>query len=67
MQEDGSLSIPTTTNQNASEHNPDDQGWTVNIEWFLGSIVVALILGLIGGMTWLDKRMRQRHGGFRLY
>ena len=62
MQEDGSLSIPTTTTQNTSE-----QGWVVNIEWFLGSIVVALILGLIGGMIWLDKRMRQRHGGFRLY
>ena len=53
--------------QISDEHSSDDQGWAVNIEWFLGSIVVALILGLIGGMTWLDKRMRQRHGGFRLY
>jgi len=44
-----------------------EKGWTVNIEWFLGSIVVALIIGLIGGMTWLDKRIRQRHGGFRIY
>lgn len=44
-----------------------EQGWAVNIEWFIGSIVVALIIGLIGGMTWLDKRIRQRHGGFRIY
>jgi len=44
-----------------------EQGWTVNIEWFLGSIIVALIIGLVGGMTWLDKRIRQRHGGFRIY
>ena len=51
----------------STTQNPGEQGWSVDIEWFLGSIVVALILGLIGGMTWLDKRMRQRHGGFRLY
>ncbi len=44
-----------------------EQGWVVNIEWFLGSIIVALIIGLVGGMTWLDKRIRQRHGGFRIY
>jgi hypothetical protein len=44
-----------------------EQGWAVNIEWFLGSIIVALIIGLIGGMTWLDRRIRQRHGGFRIY
>jgi SH3 domain protein len=45
----------------------EDDGWSVSIEWFLGSIVSALIVGLIVGMTWLDKRIRQRHGGFRIY
>lgn len=45
----------------------DDQGWSVKIEWFLGSIVTAIIIGIIVGMTWLDKRIRQRHGGFRIY
>jgi SH3 domain protein len=45
----------------------EDDGWSVSIEWFLGSIVSALIVGLILGMTWLDKRIRQRHGGFRIY
>jgi len=45
----------------------ENEGWSVNISWFLGSIVVALIIGLIVGMTWLDKRIRQRHGGFRIY
>jgi uncharacterized protein YgiM (DUF1202 family) len=51
-----------STNQAGGEH-----GWAVNLEWFLGSIIVALIIGLIGGITWLDKRIRQRHGGFRIY
>jgi hypothetical protein len=45
----------------------DEQGWAVNLEWFLGSVIVALIIGLIAGVTWLDKRIRQRHGGFRIY
>jgi len=60
MQE-GDLSTMTTPRDTVEE------GLSVDIEWFFGSIVVALIIGLIGGMTWLDKRMRQRHGGFRLY
>ena len=60
LQEDGSPSMSDT-------QNSEEQGWAVDIEWFLGSIVVALIIGLIGGMTWLDKRIRQRHGGFRIY
>lgn len=50
-----------------ADHSSDDNAWSVRIGWFLGSIVVALIVGLIIGMTWLDKRIRQRHGGFRIY
>lgn len=50
-----------------SGQNRYDDGWSVKIGWFLGSIVVALITGLVAGMTWLDKRIRQRHGGFRIY
>ncbi len=58
--EGGSLPMPKT--QSSAE-----KSWAVNIEWFLGSIVVALIIGLIAGIAWLDKRSRQRHGGFRIY
>lgn len=52
---------------NPANQAMEEDGWTVKFEWFLGSIVVALIIGLIAGMTWLDKRIRQRHGGFRIY
>lgn len=45
----------------------NDNHWRVKIEWFLGSIMVALIAGAIAGMTWLDNRIRRRHGGFRIY
>jgi hypothetical protein len=54
-------SAPSTAQ--AHEHGT----WSVAIEWFFGSIVVALMAGAIAGMLWLDKRIRQRHGGFRIY
>ena len=44
-----------------------DDSWAVNMEWFLGSILTAIIIGIALGINWLDKRMRQRHGGFRIY
>lgn len=55
------------TPDNASNHNTDATGWSVKLKWFLGSLAVALIAGFIAGITWLDNRIRQRHGGFRLY
>ena len=45
----------------------ESKAWPVNLEWFLGSLAAAFILGVIGGMRWLDRRIRKRHGGFRIY
>jgi SH3 domain protein len=45
----------------------EDEGWRVGVNWFLGCLIVALIAGFIAGILWLDKRIRQRHGGFRIY
>ena len=44
-----------------------DGSWSVGVKWFSGSLLAALIIGFIAGITWLDKRSRQRHGGFRIY
>ncbi|MEO0579640.1 MAG: TIGR04211 family SH3 domain-containing protein, partial [Pseudomonadota bacterium] len=33
----------------------------------LGAALVAVVLGFIGGMWWIDHRSRKRHGGFRIY
>lgn len=41
--------------------------WSVGIEWFLGGVLIALVAGGIGGASWLDRRIRARHGGFRIY
>ena len=33
----------------------------------LGAVLVALVLGFVGGFWWIDSRSRKRHGGFRIY
>lgn len=42
---------------------------TVEVTWpmFLGGLLAALLAGGLLGMRWLDRRIRARHGGFRLY
>lgn len=45
----------------------EDGRWSVGVKWFFGSLFAALIVGFFAGIKWLDKRSRQRHGGFRIY
>ena len=35
--------------------------------WVLGSAVLALVAGFIAGWRTLDRRIRQRYGGLRIY
>ena len=64
---------PTTENvdpagmESSADSATSESSLAIQLEWFLGSIVTAIIIGIILGMVWLDKRMRKRHGGFRLY
>lgn len=57
------MPLPTLDTETTTQ--TDD--WTVNMEWFFGSLFTALLVGFIAGISWLDKRSRQRHGGFRIY
>lgn len=50
-----------------TETTPQSEDWSVDIPWFIGSLFTVLLIGFIAGITWLDKRSRQRHGGFRIY
>jgi len=45
----------------------DDASWRVGLEWLLGLSILALLAGVVIGISWLDRRIRQRHGGFRIY
>lgn len=42
-------------------------GYTVNWSWALAAVLVSLGLGFLFGLSWLDRRIRKRHGGFRIY
>ncbi len=37
------------------------------LTWVGGAIVVCLISGFLLGLWWVDRRIRQRHGGIRIY
>ena len=43
------------------------RGIQIPLTWSLGASGFALVLGLIAGVAWLDNRIRNRHGGFRIY
>jgi len=40
---------------------------SVPVTWLLIAVGIALIGGFGGGWYWIDKRSRERHGGFRIY
>ena len=60
---DAPMPLPTLDTDISS----NDDSWSVGVEWFFGSLFTALLFGFVAGITWLDKRSRQRHGGFRIY
>lgn len=35
--------------------------------WVAAALVVALVGGFAAGLWWIDRRIRSRHGGFRIY
>ena len=45
----------------------ESSAWSLRPEWFLGGLAAAFIIGVIGGVRWLDRRIRAKHGGFRIY
>lgn len=40
---------------------------SVPLKWVGGVIAVCLVVGFLGGLWWVDRRSRQRHGGIRIY
>jgi hypothetical protein len=41
--------------------------WQVTLPgWYWGTMLIALIIGIVGGIGWMDYRLRRRHGGFRI-
>ena len=41
-------------------------GSDIPLTWYLGGVIVLMILGFVGGAIWMDRRSVRRHGGFRI-
>ena len=42
-------------------------GMNVPVTWLLIAMLVAVIGGFAGGWYWIDRRSREKHGGYRIY
>lgn len=42
-------------------------GHSVPLAWVLTGLGATLTLGFLGGLVWLDRFIRRRHGGYRIY
>ena len=51
----------------ALEIEVSKQGITLSLGWILAIIVLAMAAGAGGGWWWVDRSIRSRHGGFRVY
>jgi len=45
----------------------DAAGVRVSLPWLIAATVLALVIGAAAGYLWLDRRVRQRFGGLKLY
>jgi len=41
--------------------------YSLPISWVGGAMFVCLLAGFLGGLWWVDRQSRQRHGGIRIY
>lgn len=64
----GRASISQLTEEN-TEFRDRLSLYRLSLPWpmVLGAALVALVLGFVAGMWWIDHRSRRRHGGFRIY
>ena len=57
------LETEVTSHRNRAERYQ----YSLPLTWVVGAIGVCLIAGFIGGLLWVDRRSRKRHGGIRIY
>lgn len=45
----------------------DQFKYSMPITWVAGAMFVCLLAGFLGGLWWVDRASRKRHGGIRIY
>ena len=70
-EEDFSTNTSTNTSTTSDLNNHPievDQGpFMIPFTWAAIAMIFSLIIGIIVGINWLDRRIRQKHGGVRFY
>ena len=51
----------------ALERRQERYRFSLPYRWVGGALAICLIAGFIGGLWWVDRRSRRRHGGIRVY
>ena len=60
--------VETLTSQVEDFRGRQDQfKYSMPITWVGGAMFVCLLAGFLGGLWWVDRASRKRHGGIRIY
>lgn len=61
-------SVSELTAANENYRNRHDQfKYSLPLPWVGSAMAVCLLCGFLGGLWWIDRKSRRRHGGFRVY
>ena len=41
--------------------------YSLPLSFVISAMAVCLFIGFLGGLWWLDRKSRKRHGGIRVY
>ena len=56
----------TASNENYKNRH-DQFKYSLPLPWVGSAMAVCLLCGFLGGLWWIDRKSRRRHGGFRVY
>ncbi len=60
--------VSELTAANENYRNRHDQfKYSLPLPWVGSAMAVCLLCGFLGGLWWIDRKSRRRHGGFRVY
>ena len=65
---EGIVALPELQKEVAALQDALDQrGASVHLNWLIAAAAAAFVFGCIAGYYWLDRRVRKRFGGLRIY
>ena len=56
----------TAANENYRSRH-DQFKYSLPMPWVGSAMIVCLLFGFLGGLWWIDRKSRRRHGGIRVY